>query len=106
MNSNGTAVVIGGTKGIGRAISEKYLAEGFSVVITARHPLSDPLGIPDRVTFFPMDASNSSDFSALAQHLQAQNVSIDVLINNVGVSEWRPLEGIDDEFLDGVQDTL
>ena len=33
-----TAVITGGTRGLGRAIAEAYLAEGASVVVAARNP--------------------------------------------------------------------
>lgn len=85
-------VVTGGTKGIGKAIIERFAAEGFSIYTCARSQVGlDELrselesrfpGVP----LFTMraDLSQKSDVIAFAEAVKKQAIP-DVLVNNTGV---------------------
>jgi 3-oxoacyl-[acyl-carrier protein] reductase len=84
-----TAIVTGGTRGLGRAIAEAYLAEGASVVCGARNPydikeLADDHG--DRVRFQYADVTDESSVAELTAAALEAYGRIDVLVNNAGTS--------------------
>lgn len=76
------AVVTGGTKGIGRAIAERLVAEGFEVVVSAR-----TVANANALGFIPVaaDLSTRSGVEVLIQAIRALNRPVEVLVNNAGV---------------------
>jgi NADP-dependent 3-hydroxy acid dehydrogenase YdfG len=78
---NKTIVVTGGTKGIGRAIVDKFAKEGFTVLICAR-TAEDSL--PENVHFFKADMSKKSEVLAFADFVKATVNQVDILVNNTG----------------------
>jgi len=77
-----TALVTGGTKGIGLAIAQTLAAEGMSVVAGARSAVK-----VDGVTVVPVDLSTADGPGALVTAAMELFSGIDVMVNNVGVSE-------------------
>lgn len=82
-----TALVTGGTRGIGLAIAEAFLREGYDVAVTSRKPieaLSDEL----KSRFFCLCADNASAemregaFQAVLDRFGR----LDILVNNAGVA--------------------
>lgn len=75
-----TALVTGGTKGIGRAIADELAEMGAKVIITAR---SRPEGtVPHH--FVAADLTNSKDIDKIRNEILKEYNTIDILINNVG----------------------
>ena len=104
MNVRGkTVVVTGGTRGIGLAIVEKFVQHGAVVVVGARNPSErvDDLG----ASFVRTDVRRESEVRALVDRACELHGGIDVMINNAGVSSWRPLERIDEDFWNLLLDT-
>ncbi|MFD3564734.1 SDR family NAD(P)-dependent oxidoreductase [Streptomyces sp. NPDC058686] len=84
-----TAVITGGTRGLGRAIAEAFLAEGASVVVAARNPydikeLADDHG--DRLLFHHTDVTDEISVAELVAAAGEAFGGVDVLVNNAGVS--------------------
>jgi len=76
-----TALVTGGTKGIGRAIADKLAQHGAQVIVTARtHP--DDGDLPHY--FIAADLTKPGDTAALAGQVSEKFSSIDILVNNAG----------------------
>lgn len=75
-------VVTGGTKGIGRAIVDRFVAGGFEAVVCARsvEGVSGPGLLP-----FAADLSNRAGVDALVGYVQSLNRPVDALVNNTGV---------------------
>ena len=73
-----TALVTGGTKGIGKAIADKLAQAGANVIVTARNQ-SD-----SSHHFIAADLTQPGDVSKLEQKINKQFGGIDILINNVG----------------------
>jgi NADP-dependent 3-hydroxy acid dehydrogenase YdfG len=78
---NKTIVVTGGTKGIGRAIVDKFAKEGFTVLICAR---TAEEGLPENVHFFKADMSKKSEVLAFADFVKRTVNQVDILVNNTG----------------------
>ena len=78
---NKTIVVTGGTKGIGRAIVEKFAQEGFTVLTTAR--TADD-SFPTNVHFFQADLSRKEEVIAFSNFVKSTVNQVDILVNNAG----------------------
>ena len=83
------AAITGGTRGIGRAIAEAFLAEGAKVVINGRSPEKgqralDEMGAGDNATFFAGDVTDQAVCEGLIDHTVEHYGKIDILVNNAG----------------------
>jgi short-subunit dehydrogenase len=81
MNRQRVAVVSGSTKGIGRAIAEKLVAQNFRVIGSARNTITDTNGIE----YFYGDLSTKSGIKEFLNFIKERTDVVDVLVNNVGV---------------------
>src|SRR5438094_5857766 len=97
MNLQGkTAIVTGGTKGIGRGIAEALVREGVSVCISARHQDDIDQAVDQlnrlgsgRAIGFVRDVRDYEQVKALVDHTVNELGGLDVLINNAGVGTFR-----------------
>ena len=85
-----TAIVTGGAQGIGRAITERFLASGARVAIFDRdaallEATAQALG-RDKVHPIPVDVSSLKDVEAAVESAHAALGRIDILVNNAGIS--------------------
>ncbi|MDB5263047.1 MAG: short-chain dehydrogenase [Adhaeribacter sp.] len=86
-------LVTGGTKGIGRAIIEKFAADGFHIITCARNERdlkTLKLEIEQKYTFSKVfyqatDISDPLAVEAFLNYVRSLKVKIDVLVNNAGV---------------------
>ena len=78
---NKTIVVTGGTKGIGRAIVDKFAKEGFTVITAAR---TNDDSFPKNVHFFQADLSKKQEVMAFADFVKRTIDHVDILVNNTG----------------------
>jgi NAD(P)-dependent dehydrogenase (short-subunit alcohol dehydrogenase family) len=79
---NRLIVVTGGTKGIGRAVADRFVAEGFDAVICARSV--DDIAGPNLLPF-AADLSTRAGVDALTGFVNALGRPVSVLVNNTGV---------------------
>lgn len=90
-----TAIVTGGTRGIGRAIAERLLREGASVAICGRTRESVDRAVESlRVTggkIFgcPADVTNPEDVRTLFRVADEAFGGLDILVNNAGAGVFR-----------------
>lgn len=92
-----TAVVTGGTRGIGFAIVKKYLENGANVAIagsrqeTVEKALAQLPEYEDRVMGIWPDLCNPEEVTAAFASVQARFGSLDILANNAGISSRTSL---------------
>ncbi len=104
---NKTALIIGGSSGIGSSTVERFLAEGAKVITTGSTPESvkrtqSELG--DAVSVLEFNALALDACQQLAQTVSVRFGALDILVLNAGVSDWRPLEQWDQAGYDRVFD--
>jgi 3-oxoacyl-[acyl-carrier protein] reductase len=99
-----TAVVTGASKGIGASIAEHLGAEGASVVVNYSGSKSGADAVVARIVenggkaiAVQADVSKHADVQRLFAVTKSQYGGLDVLVNNAGVYEFLPLDGITEE---------
>ncbi|MCO5121612.1 MAG: SDR family oxidoreductase [Burkholderiaceae bacterium] len=82
---NKTAIVTGGAQGIGRAIAERYVAEGARVMIADLDAKKAAAAAGEiGCVFEAADVSSKADVDRLVAAAEKQLGHIDILINNAG----------------------
>jgi NAD(P)-dependent dehydrogenase (short-subunit alcohol dehydrogenase family) len=80
------ALVTGGTKGAGKAIAERLLKAGATVIISARNKPEEGEENKD-FNFIPADLSKAEGTQKVINEVLKTHKKIDILINNLGGSE-------------------
>ena len=102
--SGKAAVVTGGTRGIGRAITEAFLAEGAKVTIVGTDEQSVGIALADigeseRLDGIATDFSRDSSGSVVIAKALGHFSRLDVLVNNAGIGSFQgPFELTSDEW--------
>ncbi|MEJ7710768.1 MAG: SDR family oxidoreductase [Pyrinomonadaceae bacterium] len=94
-----SAIVTGGTKGIGRAIAEALMREGANVCISARRGDEVELAVSElnrmdagQAAGVVCDVRSEEEVEALIEHAVDEFGGVDILINNAGVGIFKPVE--------------
>lgn len=105
-----TALVTGGSRGIGKMIAAGFLAQGAKVYISSRkadacdaaaEELSQGGGT---CISLPQDVSSVAGCQALAKALEEQEDKLDILVNNAGAAWGAPFEEFPEHGWDKVMD--
>lgn len=83
--SGRVALVTGGTRGVGRGITQRLLDAGATVVICGRSA-PDPTSLPIGVTFVPVDVTDHASVNTLVDGIVEDHGHLDVAVNNAGGS--------------------
>jgi NAD(P)-dependent dehydrogenase (short-subunit alcohol dehydrogenase family) len=86
------ALVTGGANGIGRAIVERFAAEGASVATVDVEPVDD---LGRHVFTFQRDLAETEGLDALVDEVEEKLGPLDVLVNNAGIFEPAPAVDLD-----------
>ncbi|HNC43070.1 MAG TPA: SDR family NAD(P)-dependent oxidoreductase, partial [Acidobacteriota bacterium] len=99
--SQKVAIVTGSTKGIGRAVAEYLLNDGYAVVISARNlaevdtTVAEFSQVPGRqVSGTSCDMRDYTQVESLVQHAIETFGRLDVLVNNAGVGRFATVEAM------------
>ena len=77
------AIVTGGSRGIGRAIVDRFLAQGVTVLTCGR--AARPADLDSAAHWVQADVSNSSDSARIVAEARSLAGSVSILVNNAGV---------------------
>lgn len=105
-NLNGkTALVTGGSKGIGKAVVEEFLSLGANVIAVARSQETlDELAAEvktDKLTTLTADLSTTEGIESIISRLN----TLDILVNNVGMNIRKKYADYADEEFDKIVNT-
>ena len=107
--SGRTALVTGGSKGIGKAMARAFAEAGANIAISARH--EDELkrakaeiadGTNVKVEYFVADMTQRDQVKKLAKDVLAKFGRVDVLVNNAGSNKPQNLVDTTDEVWDEI----
>ena len=102
------AIVTGGARGLGKAISEALISAGASVMLTARdqgHAAEVAGLIGGQARGFGADVTKPEDVAALVARTVEVFGRIDILVNNAGINIRGPIEQLKETDWDQVIDT-
>lgn len=89
------ALVTGGARGIGRAIADRFLAEGAEVLACGRG--ERPGDLPGRVGWHTADVSGLAGVGSLRDAVESAHGRLHVLVNNAGVQVEKTVVDTTDE---------
>ncbi|WP_432400826.1 SDR family NAD(P)-dependent oxidoreductase [Wukongibacter sp. M2B1] len=104
--SSKTALITGGSDGIGFAIAEAFAKEGANIIIIARnkerlHQKENYLKqFNTNVTSISIDMSSKESVSKVVKHIHDKGIGIDILVNNAAIARFIPFENMDESTLD------
>lgn len=106
-----TAIVTGGSRGIGAGIVRKFIEEGANVAFTYRSSeeraqalISEYPDHKDKILAVKSDASNYAEAEVLIKTVHEKFGSIDVLINNAGITKDTLLLRMSEDHWDQVME--
>ena len=104
--SGRTALVTGGSKGLGAAMARAFAEAGADVAICSRHEdelkaaaASIAAGLNVRVEWIATDMADRNQVDALAEAVLSRMGRVDILVNNAGSNTPQSIEGISDDTL-------
>ena len=107
-----SALVTGGSRGIGKEAVRRFLEEGARVFTCARNeePLAETCALLAEETggeihFVAADTSNDSELAPLVERAREKLGTIDILVNNAGTMSSGRFEALDDAALQKQLDT-
>lgn len=85
-----TALITGGSRGIGKAVVELLCEKGYSVAFTYKNSENDAKSLAERTGAFPIEADSASEEQVVFAVREVVNRfgKIDCLVNNAGVSSF------------------
>ena len=102
-----TALVTGGTRGIGKMIADGFVDAGATVYISSRNTdtcreVAEELSKKGTCVGIPANLSTEDGCRGLADEMAAHVNSLDILVNNAGATWGTPLEEFDEAAFERV----
>lgn len=103
------AIITGGSRGIGQAVSELFAGEGATVIIVdllpqGRDVADGIIAEGGKATFHQLSVTDKKAVEDLFRQVSRTYGRIDILINNAGITRDRTLEKMSEEEWDAVID--
>ncbi|MDJ0836675.1 MAG: SDR family oxidoreductase [Acidobacteriota bacterium] len=104
-----TALITGGSRGIGLMIARGYVEAGARVYISSRKAevcaaVAEELSAFGHCVALPADISEVSNCKALAEELSKREEKLDILVNNAGAVWGQPLAEFPEVGFDKIMD--
>lgn len=103
-----TAVITGGTSGIGFATARLLSERGFSVIVTGQNPETLKAAseqLPKEIVVFKADARSLPDTERLAAEVKERWGRLDLVYLNAGASTMLPVEAVNENLFDDAVNT-
>jgi 3-oxoacyl-[acyl-carrier protein] reductase len=103
-----SAIVTGGSKGIGRGIAETFAAAGVNVLVTARNQadlnvtVADLAEQPGQVSGFPADVTNPDECRRAVETTVERHGGLDIVCANAGIFPSGRLEELTPDDIEQV----
>lgn len=104
-----TAIVTGGSRGIGRMIAEGFVANGVKTYITARkaeacNEAAEEMSQSGECIALPADLSTTEGREAFVAEIKSRESKLDILVNNAGAAWGAAFEEYPESGYDKVMD--
>jgi NAD(P)-dependent dehydrogenase (short-subunit alcohol dehydrogenase family) len=104
-----TALITGGTSGIGRATADKLAQLGLHVIVVGRNTergektVAEVRAMGGKADFIPSDLQDAASAREVAKKaIELGNGHIDILINNAGIYPFGPTHEMTEEMFERV----
>jgi len=101
------AIVTGASQGIGKAVAVRLAADGFAVVVNyasnaaeAENVVGDISSAGGMALAIQADVSKQADVTRLFEETARRLGGVDVVVNNAGIMELKPIADAADELFD------
>jgi NAD(P)-dependent dehydrogenase (short-subunit alcohol dehydrogenase family) len=106
---NKTALITGGTSGMGFATAQQYIQEGGKVIITGRSEENVKTAVNklgENAFGIVSDAGRMSDLMSLRNKVEKLTENIDLVFANAGYGRFAPIANVDENHFDELFNTL
>lgn len=98
------AIVTGGNKGIGLGITKELIKNDYKVIVGGRSIYEDKDTI-EAVEFVKTDLTKFHGHQKLVETAINKYGKLNLYINNIGLSKWKPISEVDEDFLNKLFET-